>query len=82
MRGVGHEFMYGSYQLLFIEQVQLHLTVGAIAGLLFGNLDYVASRYVAKRMPFGKALFFGSVSYFLVIILFFSVALKVFTEIN
>ncbi len=67
--------------LTFLQYVRFHLALGVMAGLLFGTMDHLFSKYVYKRVSFGKSILMGVACYLISILVLVSFGMRAFTKI-
>ena len=83
MRQFGQEIVWeNDFRGLTIAQnVQFHLALGIIAGIIFGTLDYLFQKYIYKRVSFGKTILIGAFSYLTSILIFVTFGFRAFSRI-
>ncbi|MFK7906617.1 MAG: adenylate/guanylate cyclase domain-containing protein [Chitinophagales bacterium] len=58
-----------------------NMAMGLFAGITFGSLSYFIEKKVLRRVTFGRAILFGAFAYLIVILLFISFGMRVFSII-
>lgn len=81
MREFGQEVNNGFEQMSLPQRIRFQIATGIIAGLLFGSLEYFIEKKILKKMPFGKVVLLGSLSYLITIMLFLFLGMRIFTTI-
>lgn len=81
MREFGQEVVQEFDPLTFLQRLRLHTVVGIVSGFLFGSLDYVIDTKVYKHVSLGKAMAIGLGSFIVVVFLFLTFAMRVFTRV-
>ena len=72
----------GPETLSILQRLRFHFSLGVVASLAFGSLEYLIDRYVYKRTSFGRALLIGSFAYLLAIILLVTFGFTAFVRIS
>ena len=64
-RQAGHETIKAVDvpEMSIAQYAFFQLVIGITAGLLFGSINYSLDKYIARRVPFGKTVLIGSLSY-------------------
>lgn len=82
MRQFGHEIVPDEFpELTFLQQVRVHLALGTVAAVLFGSLEYIYEKKILKHVSFGRAIFIGSLSYLVTILILISMGMRIFTKV-
>ena len=81
MREYGQEVVQDFEPLTLTQRIRIHFVIGIVSGFLFGSLDYLIEKKVYKNVSLGKAMVIGMVSFAIVVFLFLTFAMRVFTKV-
>ncbi len=81
MREFGQEVVQDFDPLTFTQRLRLHTVIGVVSGFLFGSLDYIIDTKVYKYVSLGRAMAIGLGSFLVVVFLFLTFAMRVFTRV-
>ena len=79
VRNFGQEVVrpYGDPTL--IQYIRIHIALGIVAGMLFGSMEFFIDKYVYKRVPLGRVLLIGVVSYLIVFLILATFGIRAFS---
>lgn len=84
MRDFGHEVI-SPYPYPSIispwQYIRATLGLGLVAGVIFGNLSYFFEKRLFRRVPLGKILVVGGISYMIGILLFVTFGVRIFSKV-
>ncbi len=81
MRQFGQKVVLDYPTLNFLQQLRIHLGLGVVAGVIFGNLEYLFDRKIYKHVSLGRAVLIGTFSYLLAIIVLVFFGMRIFARV-
>ncbi|MGB3468244.1 MAG: hypothetical protein WBA74_23360, partial [Cyclobacteriaceae bacterium] len=82
MRDFGHEVVSPYPSLITpIQYIRATIGLGLVAGLIFGNLSYYYENKLFRRIPLGRMLLVGGISYIVCVLIFVTFGVRIFSRV-